>query len=567
MFALARRKFSDDLALGPLGQRHQIVQTLVADDHPGGVNSQLPVDPFQHPRMFKNPRHLRLFGDHLAQLGRILLGFFQGHFGIGRNLLGDPVARGEIVAEHPRHILDHRFGFQGAVGADLGHAVLAVFVPHVVDHFAAAVFAEVDVEVRRTHPFRVEEAFEQQIVLDRVDVGDQSQVGHQAARAGAASRSDRNAVILGVFDEIADHQKIRTVLGPVDHVEFEIHAFHDPALLFGKRARGARIEAVAVLYVAQTDAAQIFFFRRTSGNFENRIVIGLGGIGKIEIAAFRHADGIGDGFGDFVKNPLHLLGTLEIEFRKRKAEPVGIAELALRLDAEHDLMRLGVLFFQIMDVIGGDHGQLEFPGQLDEAAVGAALLLHAVVHDFKIEVLPAENIAVLGHRPGGALHVVIENRGRDFAADAGRQTQQSFMMLAEQIAVHPGLIVHAVDPGFGKQFAQRVIPFDIFRQQHQVVAADMRPRGIAVEARRRRDINLAADDRPAAAGAEGVVHIDRTADIAVVGNGAADHVVRFGHLEQAFDRTRPVKQTVVRVNMQMNEISSHFDGIFLYCGS
>ena len=65
------------------------------------------------------------------------------------------------------------------------------FVDHVLHHALAAVHREVDVDVGHRLAARVEEALEQQVVADRVDVGDAQRVGHQRAGGRAAARARR----------------------------------------------------------------------------------------------------------------------------------------------------------------------------------------------------------------------------------------------------------------------------------------------------------------------------------------------------------------------------------------
>ena len=67
----------------------------------------------------------------------------------------------------------------------------AVLLLHVVDDAVAVVLAEVDVEVGHRHALRVEEALEQQVVAQRIEVGDAERVGDQRAGARAAARADR----------------------------------------------------------------------------------------------------------------------------------------------------------------------------------------------------------------------------------------------------------------------------------------------------------------------------------------------------------------------------------------
>ena len=90
----------------------------------------------------------------------------------------------------------------GAEGDDLRHVVRAVLANDVVDDLLPALVAEVDVEIGHADTLRVEKALEQQVILHGVDAGDADAVGRDAARARAAPRPDRDAVALGVVDEV-----------------------------------------------------------------------------------------------------------------------------------------------------------------------------------------------------------------------------------------------------------------------------------------------------------------------------------------------------------------------------
>jgi len=109
---------------------------------------------------------------------------------------------------HARDVADHHFGAQRAVGDDIRHAVVAVFLADVVDDLAAAPHAEVDVEVGRRDALGIEEALEEQLEAQRVEVGDAEQVGNDAAGAGTAAGADRDAVLLRPVDEVPDDEEI-----------------------------------------------------------------------------------------------------------------------------------------------------------------------------------------------------------------------------------------------------------------------------------------------------------------------------------------------------------------------
>ena len=141
-----------------------------------------------------------------------------------RDGLGDAVDVAVAHAQHAPGVAQHRLGRHGAVGDDLADLVAAVAAGHVVDHLVAAVHAEVDVEVRHRHAFGIEEALEQELVAQRVEVGDAQRPGHQRAGARAATRADRDALAPRPVDEVGDDQEVAGETHAHDDVEFEREA-------------------------------------------------------------------------------------------------------------------------------------------------------------------------------------------------------------------------------------------------------------------------------------------------------------------------------------------------------
>ena len=138
---------------------------------------------------------------------------------IVRHQLADAVDLAVGHAEHAADVAQHRARLQLAEGDDGGDPVVAVLVAHVADHPVALVLAEVDVEVRHRHALGIEEALEQQAPAQRIEVGDLERPGDQRARARAAARPDRHAVVLRPLDEVGDDQEVAGEAHLHDHVE------------------------------------------------------------------------------------------------------------------------------------------------------------------------------------------------------------------------------------------------------------------------------------------------------------------------------------------------------------
>src|SRR6185369_2453839 len=114
---------------------------------------------------------------------------------------------------------------------DLRDVRLAVLAAHVLDHAVAPVLAEVDVEVGHRHPLGVEKALEQEVVPQRIEVGDAQRVSDQRPGAGAATRTHGNAVRKrwlayrsGPVDEVGHDEEIAGETHLHDGPDLELEA-------------------------------------------------------------------------------------------------------------------------------------------------------------------------------------------------------------------------------------------------------------------------------------------------------------------------------------------------------
>ena len=124
-------------------------------------------------------------------------------------------------AEHPADVAHRRPRLQLAESDDLRHPVGTIFAAHIGDHFVPPVLAEIDVEVRHRHAFRIQEAFEQQAELQRVQIGDGQCPGNHGASARPTAGTNRDPLPFRPLDEVGDDQEVAGETHAGDHVEFK----------------------------------------------------------------------------------------------------------------------------------------------------------------------------------------------------------------------------------------------------------------------------------------------------------------------------------------------------------
>src|ERR687888_423692 len=91
-----------------------------------------------------------------------------------------------------------------------------------ISRAVASLDGEVDVHVGHRLAAGVEEALEQQVVLDRIDVGDLEAVGDERAGGAAAPWADADALPFRERDEVPDDQEVIGEAEFADRLELEL---------------------------------------------------------------------------------------------------------------------------------------------------------------------------------------------------------------------------------------------------------------------------------------------------------------------------------------------------------
>ena len=111
-------------------------------------------------------------------------------------------------------ILDGALGRHRTEGNHAGNVVLAVFPVHIfVGHRQAF---EIHVDIRHVDAVRIEEALEQQVILDRVEIRDFQAVGDDGAGGGAAPGPDHRTGGARSGDIVLDDEEVVREAHPAD---------------------------------------------------------------------------------------------------------------------------------------------------------------------------------------------------------------------------------------------------------------------------------------------------------------------------------------------------------------
>ena len=186
---LLHRPLRDDFVLLALVERHELGQRPRRDDDAGGMDRGVARHALETPRdgeQLLDPLVLLL---HLLERRVLVERLVERHVERRRDRLGDAVGIRVRDVHHAGDVAHDGARLHRPERDDLRDVLAAVLARDVLDHFAAPPLAEVDVDVGQRHALGIQEALEDQVVLDRIDVGDPQAVGDEAARRRSAARA------------------------------------------------------------------------------------------------------------------------------------------------------------------------------------------------------------------------------------------------------------------------------------------------------------------------------------------------------------------------------------------
>ena len=211
----------DGAVLRALPHRDRLGQRLGRHDHRAGVHTGVADQPFEPQCGVVDLLDIGIGLDELADLAGLFVPIVRGigdardrdvlgHDG-RRQRLGDAVGDGVsgLTELDAGGVLDRGLGLDGSERDDLGDLVATPPLGGVTHHVAAAAVVEVDVDIGHRHTLGVEESLEEQPVRDRVDVGDAQRPGHQRTGGRTTTGPHPDADLVGVPDEVPDHQEVR----------------------------------------------------------------------------------------------------------------------------------------------------------------------------------------------------------------------------------------------------------------------------------------------------------------------------------------------------------------------
>ena len=114
------------------------------------------------------------------------------------------------------------------------------------------------------------------------------------------------------------------------------------------------------------------------------------------------------------------------------------------LDAEHHVLRMSIFFTKVVAVIGRNQRQAHIFFKPEQSGMNAVLHRQALVLNFEIEIVFAENVAMSGGRVARGFVVPFHQPLGNFSLEAAGEADQSAGMFRKKFLAHARFVVKAM---------------------------------------------------------------------------------------------------------------------------
>ena len=396
-----------------------------------------------------------------------------------------------------RHVLDGSLGEHRAEGDDPGDVILSVGV---LDIFMRqGQILEIDIYIRHRDSVRIQETLEQELVLDRIQVGDSQAIGHHGSGRGTTAWPHHAALRPRSRDVVLHNQEVVREAHTADGLELEVYPLgllggqSLPITSFGSLVgdvaeighRLAELVATVIaLLVALSDLDDILVHVQIVVQVVKESLVDLV-LGKHMVAV----DLIFLNFGSYLQGVFqhfrmvweqsgHLLLALQVLL-------LGVVKARLLVDlltgvqTDKMVVRGAILLVDEVDVIRGDHLDTHLLSQLEYSLIADLLFLinlqrqprdlRLVEHHLKVVVVSEDPLVPL-YRLSRLVHLSGDDVLGDLAGKAGGAADQILVVLLDDLVGDPRLaVIETFDVALRHDLHQVLVPVEVLGQKDEVV--------------------------------------------------------------------------------------------------
>ena len=292
-----------------------------------------------------------------------IVGFFQvgvcfersidGDAQLAADKFADAVTHGIGVVQNTCSIAHSVLRLQLAERDNARNMIFAVEFANMLDNVLTMLIVEVDVDIGHLNTFGVEEAFEHQAVLDRVEVSDTHSVRAKRSCCRTTTGTYADAIFTSPADILLNDKEVSGEALLNDDVGFVFVLFQNRLFLASVVGNNdiapigpiATLEALLDLFAEEHFFGIAFGQRKTREDFVSF---------QFHIALFGEQNCVVARLREVFQRLAHLFFSLHVELVVRELEALFLSDRGVGADAEHNVLRHCVFLRKVMEVVGGN---------------------------------------------------------------------------------------------------------------------------------------------------------------------------------------------------------------------
>ncbi|SHE14664.1 Uncharacterised protein [Chlamydia abortus] len=341
----------------------------------------------------------------------------------------------------------------------------SIFTRDVPDHFIPSQIAEVDINIRHRYPLRVQEAFEEQTVTDRVHIRNVQYIGDETPGRRPPAGPGRNSLLMGEADEVPHDQEIIGEAHLIDDAELIGQPFlQRPAIILIRPFPAA---GVASLQSFPAQHGKIISGRHP---LRDRLESRKNRPPELQLQPAFVSDGfrIRYSFRDMDEQTGHLFAALQVKLCRLHPEALRIIHCLTGADANENILHRVIFRPDIMDIVGRHQRDSGFPAQADHLLHNLLLFRQSVILDFQIVILSEDSVISIG-RSLRLLVLIMKQKLGNFPSETRAQTDQAFGVLCQMFMIDPRLVMEAFEMADRTKLHQIPVAGLVLSQQNEVI--------------------------------------------------------------------------------------------------
>ena len=307
------------------------------------------------------------------------------------------------------------------------NVVFTVLFDAIIYDFLSSDKAEVNVEVRHGNTLFAQKSFKKELIFEGVDVGDAYAVRHDRTAAAASAGAYRDTHLLRRVHIVPHDKEVAVESALVDDAQLVFQTFCDFVVyvavfslyaLVGKVAQILSFVAIPHLFVG------VF---RDDGRMLCDKIVAVNLVGNLSRRRNR--------FGTPAEKFRHFVPRFEIELVGVESCAVYLALFATESDAHHRVLNVGVLFFDVVHVVCGNHFYADFSCDLAKRIHYDFIFGKMMILKLDIKIARFENISHFDCRRLCLFVFALQKKMWHFAGKARRQTYKPFAMLSYMLQI------------------------------------------------------------------------------------------------------------------------------------